>query len=429
MQRVPRGATEFKNRQLVPRAKPCDPSRRTTAVNRRNVIDPRFEGLFRRPTGCRLELRRDPDGRGRPPRKSGSLTFSCSQPSDTKNVLVFIEVGDVFADEIVVPRSFAVSAVALSLAVACRGGEDLPGWRASWVRVATADFELYTTADENSGRSLIFRLEKLRAVLRPILDWRNEPRNTQRYERPRPICIIEFASRDEFLRFAPISRSIGFFLPGAHRDFVVLDGTYAEGRAAAHEYVHFVMAQSGLRLPTWLNEGLAELYSNLEEGRSDQRTAVGQFIPGRVLSLRRDAWIGLAELTSASADSGIFTGLCRKLATGPHAGPGPAIFWQISPSVWRAPDHRNSRGVSSGVWSIERSSGAGPQGIPRSGPGECALTRRAPSPTTLPFTVERDADFEGLTALAEMLANYRGRTEQSRDLYRQLEREYSQRVP
>jgi hypothetical protein len=53
----------------------------------------------------------------------------------------------------------------------------------------------------------------------------------------------------------------------------------------------------------------------------------------------------------------------------------------------------------------------------------------SPLPAAQRVTVEREADFEGLAALAEMLGNYRGRTGQSRDLYRQLERDYPRRIP
>ena len=108
-------------------------------------------------------------------------------------------------------------ALAFCFPVAWCAAAELPHGHASWVRVATPDFELYTTADEDAGRSLIFRLERLRAVLQPILGWRGEVRSEVRDQRERPICIIEFGTRDEFLPFAPMSRSIGYFLPGARR--------------------------------------------------------------------------------------------------------------------------------------------------------------------------------------------------------------------
>jgi hypothetical protein len=316
-----------------------------------------------------------------------------------------------------VPRSLAVVALALSVAGACAGTE-LPGWRASWVRVSTANFELYTTADENAGRSLIVRLEKLRAALQPILDWRGELPD----EHPKPICIIEFASREEFLPYAPMNRSIGFFLPGVHRDFVVLDGTHAEGRSAAHEYVHFVIAQSGLRLPTWLNEGLAELYSNLDESAE-----IGQFIPGRVLSLHRDSWIALDELTSADAGSDLFTGaasvdsayaeswlLAHMLVLDPrYSAKFPDLLTALQTTD--TPD-AFCRVYGQSIAQVEQAL----KEYVEVGQGNVRVARQ-PAGTSAPeLSVEKDADFEGLTALAEMLANYRGRTEQSRDLYQLL---------
>jgi hypothetical protein len=81
----------------------------------------------------------------------------------------------------------------------------------------------------------------------------------------------------------------------------------AVSRTAAHEWPHVVGGQDGLRLPAWLNEGLAELFSNLEDGRSEPRTSVGQFIPCGIFWLRPDRWISLAELVSASENSEVFT--------------------------------------------------------------------------------------------------------------------------
>jgi hypothetical protein len=51
-----------------------------------------------------------------------------------------------------------------------------------------------------------------------------------------------------------------------------------------------------------------------------------------------------------------------------------------------------------------------------------------PTPAALRILVEHDADFDGRSAVVEMLGNYRGRSEQSRDLYRQLGRDYPSRA-
>jgi hypothetical protein len=326
-----------------------------------------------------------------------------------------------------VARSLAVIALVSCFPVAWCAGAEMPHGHTSWVRLATPGLEVYTTADEDAGRSLILRLERLRSVLQPILGWD---------QLEKPICIIEFGSREEFLPFAPMSRSIGYFLPGARRDFVVLDGTHAEGRAAGHEYVHFVMAQNGLRLPTWLNEGLAELYSNLEGTQSGQRTTIGQFIPGRVVSLRHNAWIGLTELTSATAGSQIFMGagsvdsayseswlLAHMLVLDPRY---EAKFPDLLAALQTLQTAAAFRQVyDKSIAEVERDLKA----YLETGQTNARNVGDSPAPAAMLVTVEREADFEGLSALAEMLGHYRGHTEQSRDLYRQLERDYPQRLP
>ena len=305
------------------------------------------------------------------------------------------------------------------LGACCFAGE-LPRAAAPWTRIVTSDFELLTTGGEDAGRVLLARLERLRAALQPVF-----PQRTGK-----AVCIIEFATRDEFLPYAPISRSIGYFLPGARRDFVVLDGTHAEGRSAGHEYVHSALSQSGLRLPAWLNEGLAELYSNVDESRT-----VGQFIPGRVISLRRGDWIGLAELTAATPESAAFT----------NAGSVDAAYaesWLLAHMLVLDPRYHDKFPALLAALQVSTTAKAFEQVYGRSlaeveqdlrayldsGERNAHTLAETERPATPQVTVEPQADFEGLSALAEMLGNYQGRTGQSRELYREIAREYPRRA-
>jgi hypothetical protein len=339
-----------------------------------------------------------------------------------------------------VPRSLAVAAlVACSpfawFGAAKLGAAELPHARPSWLKLSTANFELYTTADEGTGRGLILQLESLRAVLQPILGWRGEPRGDPRDQRARPICIIAFGSRDEFQPYSPVSRSTGFFLPGTRRDFVVLDGSRAESRAASHEYVHFVTANSGLRLPPWLNEGIAELYSNLQVPRSGERTEIGRFIPGRVLAQRQDAWIGLDRLTSAGADSEVFTE--ADSVDGAYAESWLLAHMLVLDPRYEAkfPDLVAALQTTETAASFRQVYGKSTADVERdlkayleSGQMNARILGEPPTPAALRILVEHDADFDGRSAVAEMLGNYRGRSEQSRDLYRQLGRDYPSRA-
>lgn len=337
------------------------------------------------------------------------------------------------------PKTLAAVVLVLCFPAVWYGAGGLHG-RSSWIKLSAPNFDLYTTGDEDTGRDLILRLEWLRTLLQPILGWRGEnrgeARGEPRDERLKPICIIAFGTSDEFQAYAPISRSIGFFLHGARRDFVVLDGTRTDSRAAAHEYVHFVMSQSGWQLPTWLNEGLAELYSSLEEPRSGNRTEIGRFIPGRVLTLRRDAWIGLEYLTSAGPDAAIFMDadsvdsayaeswlLAHMLVLDPRY---EAKFADLLAAVQTLETAEAFRQVYfKSIADVERDLKA----YLVVGQTNARILGDPPAHADFVVTVEREADFDGLAALAEMLGSYRGRTQQSHELYRQLERDYPQRVP
>jgi hypothetical protein len=84
---------------------------------------------------------------------------------------------------------------------------------------------VYTTTGEDAGRNLVIRLERLRTVLQPVLERRDA--------RQSPVCIAAFGSRDEYQPYAPMSRSIGFFLSGARRDFIGMEDRSAVSRTAA----------------------------------------------------------------------------------------------------------------------------------------------------------------------------------------------------
>jgi hypothetical protein len=292
-----------------------------------------------------------------------------------------------------------------------------------WLKVASANFEVYTTAGEEAGRNLIRRFERLRTVLRPAMGWTGS--------RERPVCIIAFQSNDEFRPYTPVGQASGFFLPGARRDFVVLESPTTRTRTAAHEYGHVVIAQSGLQLPVWLTEGIAELYSNIEAGPTDSSVVVGQFILGRVFSLRRDGWIDLNELVSASAHSPEFTSpafvesayaeswlLAHMLTMDPRYAGGFQTFLSAIQICGTAEAFERAYGKS--MPQVERDL----RGYLDAGQANARVQSGAPPETIQSIDVQPDADFEARLALAEMLGSYRGRSEQARQVYLQMARDY-----
>jgi tetratricopeptide (TPR) repeat protein len=68
-----------------------------------------------------------------------------------------------------------------------------------------------------------------------------------------------------------------------------------------HEYTHFVFEHSGLTLPLWLNEGLADLYSSV--AGSQGHVVLGRAPFGRVYALEKESWIDLGTLLDVGRDS------------------------------------------------------------------------------------------------------------------------------
>ena len=69
---------------------------------------------------------------------------------------------------------------------------------------------------------------------------------------------------------------------------------------AAHEYSHYVLHASGLKLPTWLQEGLAEEFSTLRI--SGGTYLLGGDLPARTQTLQRNRrkLVPIADLLSAT---------------------------------------------------------------------------------------------------------------------------------
>lgn len=70
---------------------------------------------------------------------------------------------------------------------------------------------------------------------------------------------------------------------------------------AAHEYAHQVLHSSGLRLPPWLNEGLAEFFSTIRI--TDNDCELGAALPMRMETLRHHAWLPISDLLALEQPS------------------------------------------------------------------------------------------------------------------------------
>lgn len=167
----------------------------------------------------------------------------------------------------------------------------------AWLRMQTANFELFTDAGERTGRAILQQFERVHSFFE--LAYSNQRAN------PKPVCLIVFRSAKEYQLYSPNEVAAAYFQPGNMRDFIVMTAAVTDApRVPIHEYTHLMIHQSGQRIPLWMNEGTAELFSTMET--RGPKVLVGAVIPGHLAVLAREQWIGLDTLLAADHSSPIY---------------------------------------------------------------------------------------------------------------------------
>jgi len=74
------------------------------------------------------------------------------------------------------------------------------------------------------------------------------------------------------------------------RDYIVMAGSADHERPiAVHAYLHLLMKRLEIKVPSWLNEGIAEVYSTITPYAG--KVAVGAVSKGRAYALNVDKWL------------------------------------------------------------------------------------------------------------------------------------------
>ncbi|MDP9053910.1 MAG: hypothetical protein M3N93_06350 [Acidobacteriota bacterium] len=172
----------------------------------------------------------------------------------------------------------------------------LPAFAADqWVRLTTPHFELYTEAGEKKGREAILYFEEVRSFF-------SETSPSSRKAPALPVRIIAFRTEKQFRPYSPSEVAAAFYTGSQKRDYIVMQDLLPEHfPVAIHEYVHLIVRHSGVKLPVWLEEGWADVYSTLKP--IGKKTMVGDLIPGRVQTLQNEKWLDFNTLTSVTQDS------------------------------------------------------------------------------------------------------------------------------
>jgi hypothetical protein len=186
-------------------------------------------------------------------------------------------------------RRFSISLVFLLLATGLSHSAE-----SRWIELRSPGFDLYSSASPGSARETIRQFERVRGFFVQAL---GAPP-----AKPLPVRLVAFGSSKEFEPYRMNEYAVAYYQPAANYDYIVMSHAAVDVfPVAVHEYVHLLVRHSGIELPPWLNEGLAELYSTLRP--AGDKILVGELIPGRLQALLNEKWVPLATILAADRDS------------------------------------------------------------------------------------------------------------------------------
>jgi len=298
-----------------------------------------------------------------------------------------------------------------------------------WVRIQSQNFELFTTAGDRNGRELVHHFEQVRAFFYEAFGAQTAAARQAR--------IIVFRSDKEYEPYRPTQFASAFFQPGVEHDFIVMKNASGVNEVAVHEYTHLLVGQSGQTIPIWLNEGLAELYSNLEP--LGAHIVVGKPIRGRVQALGAEKWMPLQTVLAADRGSPFYQEKSR-------AGMFYAESWILVHMLVLSREYRPKlhamlealKGAAlndtGSARALEKAYGKPVESIEKdlksylAGSTLAAAVFDAPEAKPMgEVQIESNAGLAARLALAELTAVTAGKAVQARAAYRQLQRDYPNR--
>jgi tetratricopeptide (TPR) repeat protein len=163
-----------------------------------------------------------------------------------------------------------------------------------WIRLSTPHFEMYTTNNVKQATAALKVFEQVRYFFLQNSHSKTVPDT--------PVRIIAFRSEKEYQPYRYNEGAFAYYLRSRQMDYIVMQDISPEHyQAAMHEYTHLIVEHLGMKLPVWLNEGLADVFSTLE-ARGNQ-ALVGRPLEGRIVSLMNQRWLDLNALFAVGQDS------------------------------------------------------------------------------------------------------------------------------
>ena len=193
-----------------------------------------------------------------------------------------------------------------------------------WLRIVTPHFELYTDDTPKSGRDLIQYFEQVRGFFVTV--------SPVHLPEDSAVRLIVFRNKEEFAPYSPRAMAGAYYIGNPKADYIVIqDATPESYKNAVHEYTHLIVRHSGLRIPVWLNEGWADVYSSLHPVKGG--VAVGDLLPDRLKALEGASWLDFETLTSVTIQSPIYN-------EGDRTGVFYGESWALAHMLFLAPDYK-----------------------------------------------------------------------------------------
>ena len=157
----------------------------------------------------------------------------------------------------------------------------------NWKRLESENFEMFTTASAGKGREILNHFERTRSFFLQI----SKRSNLDSV----PVRIIVLNSKKDWERYRIRENAGAYYAPGLVMDYIIMGDVSEQAKSVAtHEFTHLFVERSGMKLPLWLNEGMAELFSVMRP--TDKDVKVGAILVGRGLELAITDWMDLSTL-------------------------------------------------------------------------------------------------------------------------------------
>ncbi len=168
----------------------------------------------------------------------------------------------------------------------------------TWSVAQSQHFQVYSQAGADTARSALLQFEQLRAFF-----FQNSLIGSElKFSSRPPVRVIGFRSEKEYDALRLRATADAFYVGTEHQDYIVMPAlTPRVFGLAAHEYAHQVLHNSGLQLPPWLNEGLAEFFSTIRVTASECELGAG--LPMRMETLRHHAWLPIPNILALEQPS------------------------------------------------------------------------------------------------------------------------------